>query len=315
MGHAAGISEGTSELRVRQRIAVLVPTFNEPAVLRDCIGSLLAQTGQDLDVIVINAGDPLPSDIRSRITELNVPADHYWTACIDNGLRFAISRSAYTHIMLLNADNAVFPDAAALLLAEAVKDDNTVVCCAAYTHTAEGDLETVYTHQEERGKLLLFRLCRAWANPCDAPERPFTTANAGGQGTLFSIKLLSRVWPDVARFPHYMGDTDLWLQVRRAGGQLVVVPKAGAVNLRPFRHTLGATRRERLRSVWWKFTSPNSLDSLVIVWRLRRKHLGLPRAIKSFAFVVPLRFLEAGYHFLRFDNVERARSTSSAKPT
>ena len=69
-----------------QKVVAIVPTYNEPEDLARVVGSLVGQVDR---ILVINAGDPLPSALAGQVEEHRVSSDHYWTHCIAKGFELA----------------------------------------------------------------------------------------------------------------------------------------------------------------------------------------------------------------------------------
>jgi hypothetical protein len=73
----------------------------------------------------------------------------------------------------------------------------------------------------------------------------------------------------------------LWLQARKGGWKLEVVPSAGVVNTRTLSASHAKGFFQKLGRLWWRMTSDKTPESWRIMWRLRRKHLPLPVAMFS----------------------------------
>ncbi len=260
-------------------VLAIVPTYNEPVELRRVVASLLDQQSVDLRILVVNAGAPLPQDIASRVEELPVDDQHYWTHCIDKGLAIAAARQC-DFIYLTNADTYALPGTIAALLEHAIDHPQTVACAPAYIETADG-IRLLYSHQDPMGLLLYGRLIRPWVNANDAPAEPFQIVLTGGQGVLFPASIAREFRVDSKNFPHYASDHDLWLQLREAGWRLDLLPKTGVVNTRVLSAHHTPTLGGKLKKLWWRMTSDKTPESWRIMWRLRRKHLFLPVAVVS----------------------------------
>jgi hypothetical protein len=122
---------------------------------------------------------------------------------------------------------------------------------------------------------------RPWARPDDAPSEPFTIVLTGGQGVMFPSSVALEFKMDERNFPHYASDHDLWLQLRRAGWRLDLLPGTGVVNTRILSAQHARSLGDRIKKLWWRMTSDKTPESWRIMWRLRRKHLSLPTAIVS----------------------------------
>ena len=270
------------------RVVAIVPTYNEPDDLRRVVRSLVEQRLDGLHVLVVNAGNPLPQDLVSQVEEVRVGPSFYWTHCVAKGFEIVRSRD-YAFVYLTNADTYALPGTLPALLQHAQSHPKTVACAPAYIEQ-DGEVRLLYSHQDPMGFLLYGRLVRPWTAPSGAPSGPFDIVLTGGQGVLFPASVVSSFSMDARSFPHYASDHDLWLQMRKAGWRLTVLPQTGVVNTRLLssHHEKGLGRR--LSKLWWRMTSDLTPESWRIMWRLRKKHLALPVAVLSTAVSFALRW-------------------------
>ena len=263
-------------------VVAIVPTYNEPDELRRVVESLLSQDVDGLHVLVVNAGDPLPEDIASRVEEVGVGADCYWTHCINKGFEI-VARRGYEFVYLTNADTYALPGTVAALLEHAARDEMSVACAPAYIEGEEG-IRLLYSHQDPMGILLYGRLIRPWVDVSDTSDNsytPYSIVLTGGQGVLFSAKVLQEHRMDEGNFPQYASDHDFWLTLRKEGYQLTLLPQTGVVNTRTLsaQHTSGLGGKTK--ALWRRMTSDVTPESWRIMWRLRKKHLPWPVAVLS----------------------------------
>lgn len=265
-------------------IAAIIPTFNEVELLDACVTSLTSQGIEQLEIVVVNAGDPLPPDWQSRVTELKVPSDHFWTACMDAGVQTVRDRADF--LLFTNADTTFLPGSVRLLLQQALAKPNVIACSPAYVQVQSQPIELLYSHQSDLGPLLYGKLVRPWVSLKDAPKVPFAIELTGGQGVLMPARLFDRAALDLKNFPHYASDHDLWLQARRLGFELELVPQAGIVNHRSFNDGGAKNQGSLMRRLWARMSSEYKPESWVLMLRLRRKHqgpvLGFATALISF---------------------------------
>lgn len=269
------------------KVLAIIPTYNEPEDLRRVVDSLLAQD-VEVDVLVVNAGDPLPSDIAAKVKLIDVDDAHYWTHCIDVGLKAAASLS-HPFIYLTNADTYAFPGTVRALLETASANEKTVACAPAYIETNDG-IRLLYSHQDPLGFLLYGKLVRTWTSPQDAPSQGFPIVLTGGQGVLFQSSVAREFRIDSTNFPHYASDHDLWLQMREKGWRLILLPQTGVVNTRILSAHHAKTIGEKFKKLVWRMTSDKTPESWTIMWRLRRKHLPLFVAVLSTVISFGLRW-------------------------
>lgn len=256
-----------------ERIAAVIPTFNEVELLTACVDSLLSQSDPALSVVVVNSGGPLPAELAAKVTVIDVPSNYFWTACIDEGIKHA-KRAGFELVMFTNADTTFLPNSVSELRKILEGKDKVIACSPAYIQTGEEPLRLLYSDQRDLGILLFGKIVRRWEVPGDAPDEPIKIQLTGGQGVLMPIDLFDRAAMDVQKLPHYASDHDLWLQARKLGYTLVLTPKAGIVNKRQLNETRKRDDITLGEFLWKRHWSPYTPDSWPVIWRLRRKHQG-----------------------------------------
>jgi glycosyltransferase involved in cell wall biosynthesis len=93
-------------------VSVIVPTYNRPEMLAECLESINGQTYQDLEVVVINDGGRDVGDIvsacnkRKNIRYLNQPTNKGLAAARNSGIRAAKGK----YIAYLDDDDIYYPD-------------------------------------------------------------------------------------------------------------------------------------------------------------------------------------------------------------
>lgn len=253
-------------------IAAIIPTYNEVELLAVCVESILSQDIPGLQVIVVNAGEALPADLAARVIELRVPDSSFWTACIYEGVKLANGLKP-DYCLFTNADTEFLPDSISKLL-EAIQGKVKLIACSpAYVQSGKNSPELLYSDQSDLGPLLYGKIVKRWQRPSEAPIEPFLIDLTGGQGVLIPFELFQSAEVDVNRFPHYASDHDLWLQSRKLGYRLLLVPQAGIINRREFNEKKKGSG-SLLRSMWKRMTSEYLPESWPNMWRLRRKHQG-----------------------------------------
>lgn len=270
------------------RIVAVIPTFNEFSELRQVIDSLNTQAIKLTAIIVVNAGTALPVDIANDVQEIQVEPKNYWTACVNIGLDASLSHDP-EYVFLTNADTYALPGTIEALLRVCGGGKNTVACSPAYIKNSKG-IQLLYSHQDPMGFLLYGRLIRPWIQLSDAPKDNFPIVLTGGQGVLLPRSAVDEFRMDVIQFPQYASDHDLWLTMREKSWQLILSPMAGVVNLRTLSENRATGLIAKIKKLWWRMSSNMAPESLIVMWRLRRKHLNLPTALISTAISFLLRW-------------------------
>src|SRR4030042_5054891 len=125
----------------RPLVSVIVPTYNRPEMLVDCLKSIQYQTYKNVETIVVNDGgvdvkkiiDPLNQQI--KITSLEHPANRGMAAARNTGI--AVARGKY--IAYLDDDDSYLPHHVATQVDFLQNND----CKVAYTDAHRAHIKTV----------------------------------------------------------------------------------------------------------------------------------------------------------------------------
>lgn len=114
-------------------VSVIVPTHNRPEMLKNAIRSILDQTFQDFEVIVVNdAGDDVSSVVQSfnstKLRYLSHDTNKGLAAARNTGIRAAKGK----YIAYLDDDDVFYPEHLEMLLGSLGKDGAKVVYSDAY---------------------------------------------------------------------------------------------------------------------------------------------------------------------------------------
>lgn len=144
-------------------VSVIIPTFNRPDMLRDAINSVLKQTLQDLEIIVVNdAGEDVSGIIHSfndnRIKLIRHPVNRGLASARTTGIKNASGQ----YIALLDDDDIFYPDHLETAVGELGETQRVVytdAVRATYQKKGDGyelaDKKTPYSMDYDRNKLLL----------------------------------------------------------------------------------------------------------------------------------------------------------------
>jgi len=80
------------------KVTVYIPTYNRPHLLKRAVESVLKQTYQDIEIIVVNDGEPLPPDLLNYLTENAVTClktDGNQRACVARNIAILASSGDY----------------------------------------------------------------------------------------------------------------------------------------------------------------------------------------------------------------------------
>lgn len=134
------------------KISVIVPVYNTETYLRQCIGSLLSQTLEDIEVICVNDGSTDKS--LAIIEEYMKKDDRVKLITQENcGIAAARNKGRYLargeYIAFMNSDDYAKPDMFQKLYESAKEYDTDITMCAVTTLDASSmsfsDVEAYYT--------------------------------------------------------------------------------------------------------------------------------------------------------------------------
>lgn len=113
------------------RFSVIIPTYNRPNLLRKAVQSVLEQTVEDFEVIVVNDNgsepESLPDDPRLKVISRVVNGGH--SAARNTGLRVATGR----YVTFLDDDDLYLPNRLALGLRGLSRTPITICMLSAFT--------------------------------------------------------------------------------------------------------------------------------------------------------------------------------------
>lgn len=120
-------------------VAVVMPTYRRPELLREAVASALAQTVTDLRLIVVDDGAGLPDDLPTddRLTAVSLARNTGVLGLVRNvGMRLTRSR----YIAFLDDDNTWYPNHLEVALDALGNGDSSLVYTAVERRTADGEI-------------------------------------------------------------------------------------------------------------------------------------------------------------------------------
>ncbi|MFB3135400.1 MAG: glycosyltransferase family 2 protein, partial [Rhodospirillales bacterium] len=193
------------------RVSVIVPTYNQAGFLRECLGSLAAQTMPDWEAIVINNhSDDDTVEVVERLNDARVTLIHFRNNGIIAASRnLGMEKARAGWIAFLDSDDRWRPAKLERCLA-AVTPDIDVLGHGMVMFRDEREVRTVRSGPEARTRYrsLLFD------GTCITP----------------SAVMVRKDWLDrVGRFSEDAGyqtaeDYELWLKLSRAGARFAFIP-------------------------------------------------------------------------------------------
>ncbi len=127
------------------KVSIIVPIFNVEKYLKTCIDSLINQTYNNIEIILVNDGSP---DNSASICKAYAEKDNriIYIEQPNQGLSGArntgIMNSTGDYILFVDSDDYIELDAIEILVETALKYDLEIVCsCGAYQHNSNGTID------------------------------------------------------------------------------------------------------------------------------------------------------------------------------
>jgi hypothetical protein len=196
------------------RVSVVVPCYNYGRFLRQCVGSVLSQSGVDVSVLVID--DASPDGSAQIALELGREDPRVRVICHDRNrghiatYNEGIAQADGDYVLLLSADDHLVPGS--LARAAGVMDatpDVGLVYGAAVPHTGQGPYDGPLSASEELrvvpGRAWIAERCRQMDNPVPTPTAMVRTS-------------LQHEVGGYREDSPYAGDLEMWLRLAAHAG-------------------------------------------------------------------------------------------------
>ena len=154
----------------QKTVSVIIPVYNVRDYLRKCLDSVVEQTYEYLEVIIIN--DESPDDSLQIALEYTAKYPHFHCYTIENrglgGARnFGMEQAQGEYIFFLDGDDYLTPDCIARLVEAAESTGSDLVAAGCYDVREDGSVLQVYentyrnavTSLAEEPQLLFNRIC------------------------------------------------------------------------------------------------------------------------------------------------------------
>ena len=130
------------------KLSVIIPVYNAEKYLRECVDSVLGQTENDLEIILVNDGSPDSSGAIIADYAARYP-DKVTAITVENGgqgraRNFGIAAAHGEFLSFIDSDDYIEPDMYTLMLAAAEENDADVVVCDMEKRFDDGKREYVH---------------------------------------------------------------------------------------------------------------------------------------------------------------------------
>ncbi len=185
------------------RVSVVIPCYNQGQYIRSTLDSVLAQTYNDVEIIVVDDGstdntrDQL-SSYMERIQYIRQP-----NKGLSGARNTGFQASSGEYVMFLDSDDRLRPDALALMVASLERQaDCGLVYCAWQQISSDGQRVLGEVHPGQQGDILKKLLLREFFF--------FASAALLRRPALERVGLFDETLP-------WGEDADMWLRLARAG--------------------------------------------------------------------------------------------------
>lgn len=144
------------------KISIIVPCYNVEKYVKKCIESLLNQSFQDIQIIVVDDGS---KDSTSYIIKtFNDPRIEYYykeNGGLSDARNFGLNYVKGEYVAFLDSDDYVEPEMYKLLYENAIKNDSDVVECAYFKDYLNNKITSHYI-EDRQYKIVKFTPYNAW---------------------------------------------------------------------------------------------------------------------------------------------------------
>jgi glycosyltransferase involved in cell wall biosynthesis len=197
------VADGVSGMRTltapRQKtVSICIPTYNRREYLKETLDSILAQTYQDYEVVIVDDGST--DGTEAMIEQLGVPVTYYWQpnsgdAAARNKL-IELARGKY--ISFIDSDDLLLPDAIERMVRIMEAEAGNVIVYGSYFRI------------DERGNV--YGRCKRKLYSGRITRHLFETILVHACGSMFPTKLLNES-PAFDSSLRICSDYDLWLRL------------------------------------------------------------------------------------------------------
>jgi GT2 family glycosyltransferase len=202
----------------KYNILVLIASHNRPISLLKCLASLKKSlTNHSYTVSLANSGESVefPEALSSNLIETKVPSDFYWAEAMYEASRIWSELPEFSHVLWLNDDVELFPDAVSDFLL--VLSDSSADVLVGQTVAKSGELS--YGGFRIRSKLLPLHFVRLHAHETLVEADTFN-----GNVVLLGPNALAELGPFADGYKHYLADMAYGLEANRRGLNVFLAP-------------------------------------------------------------------------------------------
>lgn len=135
-------------------ISIIIPAYNAEKYIKKCIDSIVNQTKEELEIIVINDGSTdNTEDIVKEYKDKRIKYFKNKNQGIGKTRNFGIEKATGSYIMFIDSDDYIEKDACEKMYNKAKNDNLDIVICDFYKEYDNGNIEEIHTDSFENSSL------------------------------------------------------------------------------------------------------------------------------------------------------------------
>ena len=135
-------------------ISIIIPAYNAEKYIKKCLDSIVNQTKEELEIIVINDGSTdKTEDIVKAYKDKRIKYYKNKNQGIGKTRNFGIEKANGNYIMFIDSDDYIEKDTCEKMYSKAKNDDLDIVICDFYKEYDNGNIEEIHTNSFKNSSL------------------------------------------------------------------------------------------------------------------------------------------------------------------
>ena len=204
-------------------VLVLITTHNRQDSLEKCLTALgTSMSDSEFVVSLSNSGGAvaIPSTFGAAVTITKAPSNSYWAESMELASKVFSSASRFTHVLWLNDDVELFPDAITSLISLMKSSETDIVV---------GQTTSKSGMPSYGGFVRRSRFAPLHFDSVLAEDKPAKAETFNGNIVLLGPKALETLGPFLPGYKHYLADIAYGLEATRKGLNILVAPSSSGM--------------------------------------------------------------------------------------
>lgn len=254
-----------------RRVSVIIPVYNVERYLKECLESVLAQTYQNIEVILVNDGS---TDSSKSIAEEYTQNDSWHLISQENrGLSEArhtgLLHSSGDYILFLDSDDVLAPEAIRLGLYQLVKHDVDIAVFSYREFVSHDDLVDIYKDTRPENDVRILKEADPLRFHLTPQPRPFPLLSMIACGKIYKRHLLDDIDWNLINFKVNEDEAFICYPYSKASNGLVAIDK----QLYCYRKNPDSITRSHYQNIYHG-QCLTRLEFLKLLWKVQGKILG-----------------------------------------